>query len=139
MAVLSSTTLYLAGLKATNTYVNHFVLPYIELNTIIIGPNSQTVHISNYDNDMQCFLTTGCANITGDFVGQLEIAMRKDLNKPKLPAVKQLGMQDMVNLRRAICKQSSVDKVKEGTYLLITEIKPNINVSGRGIFLLLDS
>lgn len=51
--------------------------------------------------------------MTNDFIGQLEIAMRKDMNKPALPAVKQLSMRDMVNLRRAICKQTSVDKVSQ--------------------------
>ena len=90
---------------------NHFVLPFTELNTILIGPSSQTIHLSNYDKDMQCIITTGCAKITGDLVGQLEVAMRRDINKPRLPAVKHLSMRDMANLRRAICKQTSVDKV----------------------------
>lgn len=87
------------------------MLPYTELNTILVGPNAQTIHISNYDKDMQCILTTGCGIMTGDIIGQLEMAMRKDTNKPKLPAVKQLTMRDMINLRRTICKQTSVDKV----------------------------
>ena len=98
-------------MKPNSTYCNHFVLPYTELNTILIGPNAQTIHLSNYDKDMQCIISTGCCNVTGDLVGQLEIAMRRDINKPKLPAVKQLSMRDMVNLRRAICKQTSVHKV----------------------------
>lgn len=119
MVILSNTTLYVAGYKSNTSYVNHFVLLYTELNTILIGPNAQTVHLSNYDNDMQCLIVTGCSNITGNLVGQLEMAMRKDVNRPKLPAVKQLNMRDMVNLRRAICKQTSVDKVKNIYYILI--------------------
>lgn len=101
------------------SYVNHFVLPYTELNTVLIGPNAQTIHLSNYDNDMQCLIVAGCSNITGNLVGQLEMAMRKDENRPKLPAVKQLNMRDMANLRRAICKQTSVDKVRNTLLHLI--------------------
>lgn len=95
-----------------NSLCNHFVLPYTELNTILIGPSAQTIHLSNYDKDMQCIITTGCGKITADIVGQVEVAMRRDIGKPRLPAVKHLGMRDMANLRRAICKQTSVDKVR---------------------------
>ncbi|KAJ8949469.1 hypothetical protein NQ314_008226 [Rhamnusium bicolor] len=95
LVILTDNTLYIAGMKSNNGYCNHFVLPYTELNTILIGPNAQTIHLSNYDKDMQCIVSTGCCNVTGDLVGQLEIAMRRDINKPILPAVKQLSMRDM--------------------------------------------
>ncbi|KAF5281278.1 hypothetical protein FQA39_LY05164 [Lamprigera yunnana] len=111
VVVLSSTTLYITGFKHNNTYCNFFVLPYTELNTILIGPNAQIIHISNYDNDMQCIVTTGSDTLTSEIVGQLEMAMRKDCNKPKLPAVKQLNMRDMINLRKSICKQTTVTEV----------------------------
>lgn len=111
LIALTDTTLYVTGFKTGSIYVNHFVLPYMELNTILIGPNSQTIHIANYDNDMQCLIVTGCSDITEDLVGRLEMAMRRDVNKPKLPAVKHLCMRDMVNLRRAICRQTAIDKV----------------------------
>lgn len=111
MALLTDSTLYVASLKPNGSYCNHFVLPYTELNTIMIGPDAKTIHFSNYDKDMQCLITTGCSDMTNDLIGQLEMAMRRDMNKPELPAVKQLNMLDMVNLRRAICKQTSVNKV----------------------------
>ncbi|KAI4465220.1 pleckstrin y domain-containing family m member 2 [Holotrichia oblita] len=120
---LTNTTLYICSSKSDNRYSNHFVLPYSELNTILIGPNAQTIHISNYDKDMQCIITTGCGNITGDIVGQIEMTMRRDKNKPKLPAVKQLTMRDMVNLRRAICKQTSVDKEEEYFHYSIVRLQ----------------
>ncbi|KAJ8920684.1 hypothetical protein NQ315_004823 [Exocentrus adspersus] len=110
LVVLTDSTLYIASMRPNSTYCNHFVLPYTELNTILIGPNAQTIHFSNYDNDMQCIISTGCSKVTGDLVGQLEIAIRRDINRPRLPAVKQLSMRDMANLRRAICKQTSVEK-----------------------------
>lgn len=109
--ILTNTTLYVSGYKQNLSYFNHFVLPYTELNTVLIGPNAQTIHFSNYDKDMQFIVLTGCANITGNIVGQLEMAMRKDTNKPQLPAVKQINMRDMANLRRAICKQTAVETV----------------------------
>lgn len=111
IVILSNTTLYITGFKPNNSYCNHFVLPYTELNTVLIGPNAQTMHISNYDNDMQCIITTGSENVTNELIGQMEMAMRRDINKPKLLAVKQLNMRDMANLRRTICKQTSVTKV----------------------------
>ncbi|XP_018577712.1 uncharacterized protein LOC108916016 [Anoplophora glabripennis] len=123
LVILTDSTLYIAGMKPNSTYCNHFVLPYTELNTVLIGPNAQTIHLSNYDKDMQCIISTGCCNVTGDLVGQLEIAMRRDMNKPRLPAVKQLSMRDMVNLRRAICKQTSVEKDEEYFYYSIVNIQ----------------
>jgi pleckstrin family protein M 2 len=72
---------------------------------------------------MQCIITTGCSKITGDLVGSLEIAMRRDISKPRLPAVKNLSMRDMANLRRAICKQTSVDKEEEYFYYSIVNIQ----------------
>ncbi|EFA03830.1 uncharacterized protein prd1 [Tribolium castaneum] len=123
LLILSDTTLYITGIKLGNSLCNHFVLPYTELNTILIGPSAQTIHLSNYDKDMQCIITTGCGKITGDIVGQLEVAMRRDMSKPRLPAVKHLSMRDMVNLRRAICKQTSVDKEEEYFYYSIVNIQ----------------
>lgn len=113
MVVLSDSTLYITSWKSNNTYRNHFVLPYTELNTILVGPDAQTVHVSNYDNDMQCIISTGDSNVTGELIGQLEMAMRRDGNRPRLPAVKQLNMRDMANLRKAICKQTPVDQVSK--------------------------
>lgn len=112
MLILTDATLYVTQCtKGTNAFYNHFVLPYVELNTILIGPNAQVIHFSNYEKDMQIIVTTGCANITGDIMSKLEMAMRKDSNKPQLPAVKQINMRDMANLRKAICKQTAVNKV----------------------------
>ncbi|KAF5277776.1 hypothetical protein FQR65_LT03756 [Abscondita terminalis] len=123
IVVLSSTTLYITGFKHNNTYCNFFVLPYTELNTILIGPNAQTIHLSNYDKDMQCIITTGSESLTNELVGQLEMAMRKDSNNPKLAAVKQLSMRDMVNLRKSICKQTTVGEDEEYFHYSIVNIQ----------------
>lgn len=111
IVAITECCLYVVGYTHPDNWCNHFVLPYTDLNTVIIGPDLQTVHLSNYEKDMQSLFVTGCSNATREFMGKLEFAMRRDKNRPKLPAVKQLCMRDMLNLRRAICKQSSVHKV----------------------------
>lgn len=108
---MTNRAIYIVSSKQNTAFVTHLVLPYTDLNAILIGPCAQTIHFSNYDMDMQCILTTGCCRVTNDLISQLEIAMRRDVNKPRLPAVKHLSMADMGNLRRAICKQTAVDKV----------------------------
>uniref|UniRef100_A0AAR5PF68 PH domain-containing protein n=2 Tax=Dendroctonus ponderosae TaxID=77166 RepID=A0AAR5PF68_DENPD len=123
LLVLTNRAIYVVSSKQSTEFSTHFVLPYTDLNAILIGPNSQTVHFSNNDTDMQCILTTGCSKITNDLIGQIEIAMRRDANKPALPAVKHLSMRDMTNLRRAICKQTTVNKDEQYYYYSIVHIQ----------------
>lgn len=121
--LLSSNTLYIASIKPNATYCNHFVLPYAELNTVLIGPNAQTIHMANYDGDMQCIVTTGCATLTNKLMACLEMSMRRDVKRPTLPAVKQLTMRDMKTLRRSICKQTAVHKNEEYFYYSIVDLQ----------------
>ncbi|CAG9825381.1 unnamed protein product [Phaedon cochleariae] len=123
LVLLTDRTLYITGSKPNGSYHNHFVLPYTDLDTILLGPNAQMVHFSNADREMQCIISTGCSNVTSELVGQLEIAMRRDSNKPRLPAVKQLNMRDMVALRSAICRQTSVHKDEEYYYYSIVNVQ----------------
>ncbi|XP_030758384.1 uncharacterized protein LOC115884070 isoform X2 [Sitophilus oryzae] len=123
LLILTDITLYVTSLKHDNVFCNHFILPYTDLNAVLIGPNAQVLHISNNNLDMQCMLTTGCSKIANDIVSHLEVAMRRDLNKPKLPAIKHLTMRDMVNLRKAICKQTAVDKDEEYYYYSVVNIQ----------------
>ncbi|XP_050309499.1 uncharacterized protein LOC126745604 isoform X2 [Anthonomus grandis grandis] len=124
LLILSGRALYIADAKQNATFVTHFVLPYTDLNAILIGPSAQTIHFSNNELDMQCIVSTGCSKITNDLIGQLELAMRRDVvNKPRLPAVRNLEMTDMVNLRKAVCKQTAVDKEEEYFYYSIVNIQ----------------
>ncbi|XP_066260425.1 uncharacterized protein prd1 [Euwallacea similis] len=122
LLVLSNKALYIVGTKQ-NSLNAHFLLAYTDLNAILIGPSSQTIHFSNHDLDMQCIISTGCSKITNDVISRLEYAIRKDLNKPRLPAVKHLNMRDMTNLRRAICKQTAVHKDEDYYYYSIVNIQ----------------
>lgn len=112
---LTNATLYVSGFKPNYTLSNYFVLPYSELNTIMIGPNAHTIHLSSNDYQMQCFLTTGSSDITAELVGRLELAMRHSGRRPRipLPAVRYLSMRDMQALRYDVCRQTAVDKDEE--------------------------
>ncbi|KAL1497160.1 hypothetical protein ABEB36_008165 [Hypothenemus hampei] len=125
LLILTTRAFYVTALNPPpNSYHTYFVLPYTDLNTILIGPNAQLIHFSNYDADMQCILTTGCSQITGEIISRIEIAMRRDnVNKPQLAAVKHLSMGDMANLRNVVCKQTSVDKYEEYFYYSIVNIQ----------------
>lgn len=114
VVILSNTTLYITGFKANHTFVNDFILPYSELDTILIGPDSHTVHFSSHANSgdkKQYLLVTGSAHITAEIIGKLEMIMRTSVQHYALPAVRHLTMRDMQCLRRNVCKQTAVQKV----------------------------
>lgn len=108
LALLTNKTLYLTGTKTDNTYSNQFVIPYNELDVIMIGPNSQTILISNADYEMQYLFSTGSSQTTSELISHLEMSMRKSPTKPKLPAVKELRYDDMHILKHSILKETAV-------------------------------
>lgn len=108
--ILTDCTLYITGLKQNHSMSNQFVLPYSELNTILVGPDSHILHFSNIDHEMQYFVVTGSSDITGELVGCLEMTMRNE-KKLELPAVRHLTMREMARLRYDICQQTDVNKV----------------------------
>ncbi|XP_023246798.1 uncharacterized protein LOC106637564 isoform X2 [Copidosoma floridanum] len=113
LALLTDKTLYLTGSKGGLTYSNHFVIPYNELDVILvnklqIGPNAQTVLISNADYEMQYLFSTGSKRTTSELIGHLEMAMRGSPSKPRLPAVKELHYDDMHMLRHSILADTAV-------------------------------
>ncbi|KAF7994838.1 hypothetical protein HCN44_004310 [Aphidius gifuensis] len=109
LAILTNKTLYLTGSKIDNTYSNQFVIPYNELDVIMIGPNSQTILISNADYEMQYLFSTGCSKTTSDLISHIELSMRRSPIKPKLPAVKELHYDDMHILKHSILKETAVN------------------------------
>ncbi|XP_074109615.1 pleckstrin homology domain-containing protein pruning defect 1 isoform X2 [Cotesia typhae] len=110
LTLLTDKTLYLTGLKSDNIYSNQFVIPYNELDVIMIGPNAQTILISNADCEMQYLFSTGCSKITHEIITHLEIAMRRSPSKPRLPAVKELSYKDMRNLKHSIMSETAVNQ-----------------------------
>ncbi|KAK9869654.1 hypothetical protein WA026_003402 [Henosepilachna vigintioctopunctata] len=123
LAILTNSAIYITSWTSNGRYRNLFMLPYPELNSILIGPSAQTVHLSNINGDMQCMITTGCSMVTNNFISQLEFIIRKDKSQAIMPALKHLSMQDMTNLRKAICKQTTVQKEEEYVYYSIVDIQ----------------
>ncbi|XP_011306068.1 pleckstrin homology domain-containing family M member 2 [Fopius arisanus] len=110
LALLTDKTLYLTGTKADNSYSNQFVIPYNELDVIMIGPNAQTILISNADYEMQYLFSTGSSQTTSELISHLEMAMRRSPSKPRLPAVKELSYDDMHSLKYSILTETAVHR-----------------------------
>ncbi|XP_051161854.1 uncharacterized protein LOC127281914 isoform X2 [Leptopilina boulardi] len=109
LALLTDKTLYLTSSKSDHTYRNQFVIPYNELDVIMLGPNAQTILISNADNEMQYLFSTGSAETTWELIAHLEMAMRRSPSKPRLPAVRELSYDDMHSLRHSILAETAVN------------------------------
>lgn len=77
-----------------------------------IGPNAQTILLSNADYEMQYLFSTGSSKTTSELIAYLEMAMRRSPMKPRLPAVKELSYEDMHNLRHSILCDTAVHPVR---------------------------
>ncbi|KAG5323179.1 PKHM2 protein, partial [Pseudoatta argentina] len=108
IALLTDKTLYLTSSKMDHSYSNQFVIPYNELDVIMIGPNAQCILISNADCEMQYLFSTGSSQTTSELISHLEMAMRRSPTKPRLPAVKELNYEDMHILRNLILTDTAV-------------------------------
>ncbi|KAK1127939.1 hypothetical protein K0M31_003433 [Melipona bicolor] len=108
IALLTDKTLYLTGSKPDHTYSNQFVIPYNELDVIMVGPNAQTILLSNADYEMQYLFSTGSSQTTSELIAHLEMAIRRSPIKPKLPAVKVLSYEDMHILRHSVLCDTAV-------------------------------
>jgi len=84
-----------------------------------IGPNAQTILISNADCEMQYLFSTGSSRTTSELIGHLEMAMRRSPSKPRLPAVKELNYEDMHILRNSILSDTAVHPVRKILLILI--------------------
>lgn len=80
-------------------------------NSFQIGPNAQTILISNADYEMQYLFSTGSSHTTSELITHLEIAMRRSPSKPRLPAVKELSYEDMHILKQSILSDTAVHPV----------------------------
>lgn len=108
--LLTNNALYVSTLSRTHTYYSEFIIPYTELHFILIGPNKQTIYVSNTNKTLHYMILTGDAEQTNQIIGRVEYAMRKDPNKPRLPAIKELTLTDLGQLRQSIHEQTSVTK-----------------------------
>ncbi|XP_069698752.1 pleckstrin homology domain-containing family M member 2 isoform X2 [Periplaneta americana] len=105
LAILTDVNLYLTGVKSNYTYCNHLVLPYTELDAMLVGPSAQTVLFVSVDRRTQFLVVTGSRAITEQLVGHVEVAMRRAPSKPVLPAVRVLELDDMKALAQGLAQQ----------------------------------
>lgn len=114
LCILSDSSLYVTGISPINqTFYNHHVIPYSQLNSIIIGPNSQVMMLAVTDRSHRVtVLTTFGQNMVNELLSHLELAVRRAIGTSTI-AVQELSLENMVELKRMIVKQSSVQKSED--------------------------
>lgn len=110
LTVLTSTTIYLTGLDpVTEKYCNFHVIAHKNLDTVIIGPNSQTIMLVAVEHNYNLTVITALGEeMVSDLVSHLEISMRR-IGLTHL-SVKTLNLSDMAALWHSINKQTSVEE-----------------------------
>nr|CAD7400574.1 unnamed protein product [Timema poppensis] len=107
LVLMTDTTLYVTGSKNNDIYYNYHVLPYKELDAIIVGPNAQTVLFASASIKSEVMVATGNRLMTEKLVSHLEVAMRR---ASQLPAVRQLQLDDMRSLYHWLAKEVTLSE-----------------------------
>lgn len=123
LAVLTDTTIYIVEL-VRNELCNKFVLPYAELDVILMGPMGNTVLLSNTARDMQNVLLTCGTYPAEKLISSLEMCARR--GGFILPAVGQLTLDHFAPLQSFVCNNSSVDKADIWKFYSIVNIPAGI-------------
>ncbi|XP_055923478.1 uncharacterized protein LOC129953945 isoform X2 [Eupeodes corollae] len=119
LVFLTDKTLYVADL-VRNRLCSKFVLPYSELDVILMGPYGNTVLLSNCDRDMQQVLLAGGPYPADGLVANLELCARR--GGSILPAVGQLTLQHLSPLQAFVRENSSVTKDDIWMYYAVINI-----------------
>ncbi|CRK97449.1 CLUMA_CG010838, isoform A [Clunio marinus] len=123
LVLLTDKTIYIVELLR-NKLSNKFVLPYAELDVILMGPMGNTVLLSNGARDMQQVLLACGPYPAEKLVSSLEMCARRGgLN---LPAVGELTLDHFAPLRAFVCNNSSVGKTDTWKYYSIVNIPAGI-------------
>ncbi|KAJ6636173.1 Pleckstrin likey domain-containing family M member 2 [Pseudolycoriella hygida] len=120
---LTDKTLYVTDL-IRNRLTNKFVLPYSELDVILIGPHGNTVLLSNSARDMQQVLLAGGLNLADGLVSSLEMSARR--GGSVLPAVGQLTLDHLAPLQAFVRENSSVSKNDPWVYYAVVSVPANV-------------
>lgn len=119
LVFLTDKTIYVVELLR-NKLSNKFVLPYAELDVILMGPMGNTVLLSNGARDMQQVLLACGPYPAEKLISSLEMCARRGgLN---LPAVGELTLDHFAPLRAFVCNNSSVCKSDTWKYYSIVNI-----------------
>ncbi|XP_070499969.1 dentin sialophosphoprotein [Chironomus tepperi] len=116
---LTDKTIYVVEL-IRNELCNKFVLPYAELDVILMGPMGNTVLLSNTARDMQQVLLTCGPYPAEKLISSLEMCARR--GGFYLPAVGQLTLDHFAPLQSFVCNNSSVSKSDIWKYYSIVNI-----------------
>lgn len=119
LVFLTDKTLYVADL-VRNRLCSKFVLPYSDLDVILMGPYGNTVLLSNCDRDMQQVLLAGGPYPADGLVANLELCARR--GGSILPAVGQLTLQHLSPLQAFVRENSSVTKDDVWMYYAVINI-----------------
>lgn len=123
MVFLTDKTIYVVEL-VHNELCNKFVLPYAELDVILMGPMGNTILLSNTARDMQNVLLTCGTYPAEKLIASLEMCARR--GGFFLPAVGQLTLDHFAPLQAFVCNNSSVGKSDMWKFYSIVNIPAGI-------------
>lgn len=119
LVFLTDKTLYVTN-SQRNRLINKFVLPYAELDCILMGPFGNTVLLSNSARDMQQVLLAGGPYPADGLVASLELCARK--GGSTLPAIGQLTLEHLAPLQAFVRDNSSVAKSDTFKYYSVVNV-----------------
>lgn len=119
LVFLTDKTLYVTN-SQRNRLNNKFVLPYAELDCILMGPFGNTVLLSNSARDMQQVLLAGGPYPADGLVASLELCARK--GGSTLPAIGQLTLDHLAPLQAFVRDNSSVAKSDTFKYYSVVNV-----------------
>ncbi|XP_040171305.1 uncharacterized protein LOC120904891 isoform X2 [Anopheles arabiensis] len=119
LVFLTDRTLYVTD-QVRNKLCNKFVLPYAELDVILVGPYGNTVLLSNSARDMQQVLLAGGPYPAEGLVSSLELCARR--GGSVLPAVGQLTLDHLAPLQAFVRDHSSVSREDSWKYYAVVNV-----------------
>ncbi|XP_053694689.1 uncharacterized protein LOC128742374 [Sabethes cyaneus] len=119
LVFLTDKTLYVTD-QVRNRLCNKFVLPYSELDVILVGPYGNTVLLSNSARDMQQVLLAGGPYPADGLVASLELCARR--GGSILPAVGQLTLDHLAPLQAFVRDHSNVTREDSWKYYAVVNV-----------------
>ncbi|KAL9697167.1 hypothetical protein quinque_000608 [Culex quinquefasciatus] len=119
LVLLTDKTLYVTD-QVQNRLCNKFVLPYSELDVILVGPYGNTVLLSNSARDMQQVLLAGGPYPADGLVSSLELCARR--GGSVLPAIGQLTLDHLAPLQAFVRDNSNVSREDIWKYYAVVNV-----------------
>ncbi|CAD6996187.1 unnamed protein product [Ceratitis capitata] len=123
LVLLTDRTLYVTDL-VRNRLCSKFILPYSDLDVILMGPFGNTVLLSNSARDMQQVLLAGGPYPANGLVANLEMCARR--SGSSLPAVGQLSFAHLAPLQAFVRENSSVSPTDTWMYYAVVNVPAGV-------------